>query len=167
MKKTFILLAVFLGLVGARFAFNSAVATTTGIPFKLTPPGVALNTDDLDARDEFNRPVRSQVAKHSFEQLWSRNLSQLLLAGLTPARRYLRSFLETRWTNSRQFLVRFLQRARNATLALLPTGNALVRPEFSGAFTALPLASLLHRFGRTNFRSDLMVAALASIQILR
>lgn len=87
------------GIVGLGFLFLSPLRSSASEFFSLSValPAVSLDTTDLDARDAFNRPIRSQSARQSFEQLWMKSLSQLVMNSLTPVRLRLMALLNTRW----------------------------------------------------------------------
>jgi hypothetical protein len=51
----------------------------------------------LDARDAFNRPIKSTIVRESFEQLWIKSLNRLLVNALTPVQVRLMSLLNSAW----------------------------------------------------------------------
>ncbi|MCG3205658.1 MAG: hypothetical protein KCHDKBKB_02380 [Elusimicrobia bacterium] len=60
-------------------------------------PSEALEFDDLDVRDQWNRPINTAKEKTAFSALWSENLNKKILFSLTPVRLKLMSLLQATW----------------------------------------------------------------------
>lgn len=83
---------------------NAGEILNTSLIMTLQPVAPALNDLDLDARDEFNRPIRSVAAKRNFQNLWNSSLAGTLLENLTPARAQLFALLKSIWDACRSVL---------------------------------------------------------------
>ena len=74
-------------------------ASTPSLPFvkiSVSIPTESLELADLDARDEFNRPVRFR-RQEQLSDLWSKSLNQTILFNLTPMRFKVISLFNSLW----------------------------------------------------------------------
>lgn len=65
--------------------------------FSIALPVEAIVVDDLDARDEFNRPIQSSAVRSQFQNLWLLSLNQKILNSLTPLRLQMLALLNSVW----------------------------------------------------------------------
>lgn len=73
------------------------VARAGAFKFSIALPVESLMTDDLDARDELNRPIASSSVRVHFVELWSRGLNEAVLNSLTPGRVKMFAILNASW----------------------------------------------------------------------
>lgn len=86
-------------LAPGKYLCASSVFNPPETPLKVSIalPAESLQADDLDARDEFNRPVRTVKIQRAFEQIWISNLNRMLMNSLTPTRLLVLALLNSRW----------------------------------------------------------------------
>lgn len=99
MKKTIWAIGVLsLLFAGERIgATASLIQNPTVFKISIALPQESLGLEDLDARDEFNRPIKTHAVRVSFMQLWARSLNQTILNSLTPLRLQMLALLNSKW----------------------------------------------------------------------
>ncbi len=99
MRKVATAIAFFCLLTLTRGHGFSASIAASNLPLKISIslPQEVLVTDDLDARDEFNRPIRSVSARREFSSFWTKSLNAKILDSLTPLKLRFISLLAASW----------------------------------------------------------------------
>lgn len=101
MKIKWTSVVIALALWGGNLLFSPSVYSQPSNPLSnlLTVPQAALDLSDLDARDQFNRPIKTARVIERFQELWTTSLNRMLMLGLTPLHRRLIQILSLDWTH--------------------------------------------------------------------
>lgn len=104
----FVIFSLFLCMGGSAFCQvlpNSMIRE----PISIRIPVPALDLSDLDIRDSNNRRIQSPALRQEMENLFNSNLSQMLLANLTPSNRIINAFLASFWNAAHGVFVRIVR----------------------------------------------------------
>lgn len=89
---------LWLAIAGVVFTFPAVLsATSAPIKISISIPTQALDFSDIDARDEFNRPIKSHAVAMRFSELVTMTLHATLVKNLTPLNRLVQNVLQRNW----------------------------------------------------------------------
>lgn len=142
--------------------------TESDIAVSIAVPQSALDFSDLDARDEFNRPVHSGSKQNELRSLFVSGLNSILLLNLTPSALYEHELMSRTWDVFSGFLNGAARRIHAGMSAMTPDRkmfgvSAFILITF-GIFLAAPILLLRQS---ENQHQRLLSSILSSTIILR
>lgn len=167
MKKLFYQLAIsFVFLITPVLLVHSSSILTDNLHLSLTISQDVLVIADLDARDQFNRPIRTSTVQRRFEEFWNQSLTQVLLSSLTPLKLKMLALLQMNWQNVWHFLTKMQRSIQTKVLGFFRAESfRIVSPLCSYMPASRSKNGVI--FSTPGFISSYLTLIISSTRILR
>jgi hypothetical protein len=167
--KALFFLTLLLGWGAPTTLLSFTTHNTTPFKASVTIPRASMDLSDLDVRDEYNRPVKSQAAVAEMTNLFVTGLNTLLMFNLTPSAIFMRDLMAQSWNVFSGFFTQTLARSFEKIEAWLHGKKIQLAKSFlTSSLLSFPSESKF--MGRHSYQCNfqfLVSSILSSTQILR